>query len=83
MSVIQIESPESVLLESGQSRVEFEKEAQFLLALKFFELGRLSAGRAAALCSMPRVDFLLSAGRMGVPVADLDADEMDREFVRA
>ncbi len=83
MSVIQINLPESLMLDSGQSRAELEKEAQFLLALKLFELGRLSSGRAAALCSIPRIEFLLLAGRMGVPVADLDTDELDREFARA
>jgi hypothetical protein len=30
---------------------------------------------------MPRVEFLLLAGRSGVPVADLDAEELDREFL--
>ena len=83
MSVIQVELPESLLAATGQSQEEFIKEAKFLLALKLFELGRLSSGRAAELCSMPRIDFLLTAGRMGVPVADLDAEELDREFIDA
>jgi hypothetical protein len=30
---------------------------------------------------MPRVDFLLLAGRSGVPVSDLDAEELEREFL--
>jgi len=80
MSVIHLDLPESILLATGQSQEEFVREAKFLLALKLFELGRLSSGRAAELCEMPRLDFLLLAGKMGVPVADLDEDEMDREF---
>lgn len=80
MGTIQIELPESVLVSTGQSAEEFIREAKFLLALKLFELGRMSSGRAAELCAMPRLDFLLLAGRMGVPVADLDEDEMEREF---
>jgi hypothetical protein len=31
-----------------------------------------ASGRAAELCGMNRVDFLLLAGRTGVPVIDLD-----------
>jgi len=27
-----------------------------------------------------RIDFLLTAGRLGVPASDLDADELEREF---
>lgn len=78
--MIQIELPESVLAVTGQSQQEFVKEAKFLLALKLFELGRVSSGRAAEISGVPRLDFLLLAGKMGVPVADLDDEEMDREF---
>ena len=77
---IYIDLPESVLLTTGQSQEAFVKEAKFLLVLKMFELGRISSGRAAEISGMPRVDFLLSAGRMGVPVADIDENEMSREF---
>ena len=80
MRTVTIELPENVLLATGQSREEFVREAKFLLALKLFELGRISGGRAAELCGLPRVDFLLTAGRMGVPVADLSPEEMEREF---
>lgn len=83
MSVIHIDLPESVLLSTGQSQEEFVREAKFLLALKLFELGRISSGRAAELCEMARVEFLLLAGRFGVPVTDLDAEELDREFRNA
>jgi hypothetical protein len=50
------------------------------LALKLFELNRISSGRAAEICGLPRIDFLLTAGRMGIPVVDLDESEMNREF---
>ena len=53
------------------------------VALKLFELGRISSGRAAEICEMTRAEFLLLAGRAGVPVADLDNEEMDREFADA
>lgn len=80
MGVIHIDLPESVLLTTGQSQEEFVQEAKFFVALKLFELGRVSSGRAAEIAEMPRVEFILLAGRAGVPVADLDAEELDREF---
>ncbi|MGZ8250655.1 UPF0175 family protein, partial [Methylomagnum sp.] len=45
-----------------------------------FEVGRLSSGKAGALCGMGRVEFLLAAGRAGVPVVALDEDELSAEF---
>lgn len=83
MATLQIDLPESAFRTTGQTREEFEREARFLLALKLFELGRLSSGRAAAAAGLSRVEFLLLAGRSGVPVADLDEEEMEREFLSA
>lgn len=80
MGVIQINLPENVLISTGQSREEFVREAKYFVALKLFELGRLSSGRAAALCEVPRVEFLLRAGQAGIALADLEGDELDREF---
>jgi predicted HTH domain antitoxin len=83
MGAIHVDFPENILLTTGQSQEEFVKEAKFFVALKLFELGRVSSGRAADLCGIPRVEFLLLAGRAGVPLADLDAGELDREFLDA
>jgi predicted HTH domain antitoxin len=83
MGVIHIDLPESVLLNTGQSQEEFVQEAKFFVALKLFELGRISSGRAAEIAGISRVEFLLLAGRAGAPVADLDAEELDREFSNA
>ena len=80
MHPLTIEIPENVLLATGQSREEFIREAKMLLAAKLFELGRLSSGKAAQLCGMGRVDFLFTVSRMGIPVADLDEEEIKREF---
>jgi hypothetical protein len=35
--------------------------------------------RSTKLCGMGRVEFLLAAGRAGVPVAALDDDELSAE----
>ena len=80
MGVIHVDLPESILLSTGQSQEEFVRDAKFFVALKLFELGRISSGRAAEICSLSRVEFILLASRWGVPVADLDAEELSREF---
>ncbi len=71
MASIQVDVPDSAL-GSGQSREAFAEEAKFLLALKLFEIGRLSSSRAAEFCAMNRVDFLLRASQSGTAVTDLD-----------
>jgi predicted HTH domain antitoxin len=59
---------------------DFADEARFLLALKLFEQGRISSGKAGTLCGLGRVGFLLAASRAGVPVVDLTDDELVAEL---
>ena len=84
MPKLTIELPESILIPTGQSREGFIQEAKFLLASKLYELGRLSSGRAASLCEMDRVTFLLSLHRVGVSAIDLDDRELgdDIQYAR-
>jgi len=69
-----------VLLQASLRREEFEREAPLLLAGKLYELGRLSSGRAAKLCGMERVDFLMTLPRIGVAMSNLRADDIDDEI---
>jgi predicted HTH domain antitoxin len=79
MPALTIEIPEDILIPTGQTREGFIEEAKFLLAAKLFELGRLSSARAAELCGMDRVTFLLSLHRVGVAAIDLDEREIEDE----
>ena len=80
MNTVMIELPIDALASPGVSPESLASEAKFMLALKLFEVGRLSSGKAGKLCDMGRVEFLLAAGRAGVPVVTLDEDELSAEF---
>jgi predicted HTH domain antitoxin len=62
---------------------EFANELRFLAAAKLFELGRLTAGKAARLAEMDRVSFLYELGRIGVPAINLRDEEIDAEIQAA
>ena len=83
MRAVTIEIPENVLVGSGQSGEDFAREAKLLLFAKLFELGRVSSGKAAEACAMTRVEFLLAMGKLGVPLVQLDAEELKRELADA
>ena len=83
MKTIALEIPESLVWQTGQSEDQVKARAQFLLALKLFEMGEITSGQAAELSKLSRVQFLLKAGQHGVPVADLDEAELAREIGRA
>lgn len=80
MNMITIEIPVEGLPSPTEWSEDFADEARFLLALKLFEQGRISSGKAGLLCGMGRVAFLLAASRAGVPVVDLSGDDLNEEF---
>lgn len=59
-----------------QTQSEFEQEARMAMAVKLFEMKRLSSGMAAKLAKMERVEFLLSLHRYSVPMIDLAEGEL-------
>lgn len=81
MTALMLEFPIDAMALPGVSPESLASEAKFMLALKLFEVGRLSSGKAGKLCGMGRVEFLLAAGRAGVPVVALDDDGLSSEFV--
>jgi predicted HTH domain antitoxin len=80
MNTMTIELPVEGLPSAAELPANFADEARFLLALKLFEQGRISSGKAGRLCDMGRVEFLMAASRAGVPVVDLSGDELTQEF---
>ena len=74
---IAVDIPESVLLAEKTGEHAFARKRRILAAIKLYELGRLSSGRAAELAGMPRVEFLLSLDRY--QVFPLEAELVDLE----
>lgn len=80
MNTIRIELPDSLLLATGQSRAEFVREATLTLAANLFEQGRISSGKGAEICGLSRADFMLEMGKRGIPIVQLDEEDLRREF---
>ncbi len=49
MAGLTLEYPDDLLVASGKSRSEVERELKFQLAVRLFEVGQLSLGKAANL----------------------------------
>jgi predicted HTH domain antitoxin len=66
MPIAHVPYDDELLLTSGRSPEEMEREFRLLLAAKLFELGRLSLGQAAKLAGRGKVDFLFELGALGI-----------------
>ncbi|MCI0411163.1 MAG: UPF0175 family protein [Acidobacteria bacterium] len=75
--------PDDLLLSLKETPEGFEAEARLLLAVKLFELGRISTGRAAELAGLPRAQFLYTLHRFQVSPFSDDPDELDRDVANA
>ncbi len=80
---ITIEYPEAILSALHLSQEDFAAEFRMLAAVKLFELGRISSGRAAELAGIPRVVFLHRLANYGVPIIDLTREELEQDFANA
>ena len=60
-----------------------EAEARLLLALKLFEIERLSCGQAAELAGLSKRAFIELAGQHGLSVFNAPADELTSDLANA
>jgi predicted HTH domain antitoxin len=80
MHALSLPYSDDLLLMSGKTPHDLEAELSFLLAAKLFEIHRLSLGKAAEFCNMPKLRFMYELGRINIPVMNLDDDQIADEL---
>lgn len=77
---ITINVPEKVFLAEKRDERTFARELSLLAAVKLYELGRLTSGRAADLAGMPRIEFLLSLEQYKVFPLNAELSDLETEY---
>jgi len=80
---ISLQIPEETLISLKEQPASFAHELQMLAAVKLYELGKLSSGRAAQLAGVTRVEFLMALGDYQVSPFTLDAETLAQDVANA
>lgn len=80
MKTLTVTFPNDFELAVSTTSDELEAQIRLMAALKMFELGKLSSGKAAELAGMSRVEFFEMCGRYRVPVFNYDPADLQNEL---
>ena len=83
MSTIQVDVPDEVLISLKETTDTLPRELRIAAAVKLFEIGKLSSGRAAQLAGVSRVEFLAMLGRYRVSPFALTPEQLERDVSNA
>ena len=78
-----IDYGDDVLLALGMTPDEFGEEARTLIAVKLYEMGRLSTGAAAELANLPKPLFLSKLAAYDIDTFDMSEVDQQRDVTSA
>ncbi|MDP2786795.1 MAG: UPF0175 family protein [Pseudomonadota bacterium] len=80
MTQLTLEVPESAFATMHQAPKEFALEMRIAAAVKWYELGRFSQGRAAEIAGLTRAGFIDALSRYKVSPFQYTAEEVIEEL---
>ena len=80
---IEIEYPETLPDFLQEDEASFKHELKMAMAVKLFELNRISSGTAAKLVGIDRVTFLKELVKYQVSIHHYDVNELDTDVENA
>jgi predicted HTH domain antitoxin len=79
---LEITYPTEFELAVHMTKGELGRHIRLMAALKMFELGKVSSGKAAELAGLSRTEFLETCGTYRVSVFNVPSEEIETELRR-
>ena len=83
MQTVSIELPDAAFAALRKAPHDFATEMRLAAAVKWFELGILSQGKAAEIAGLTRADFITALARFKVSAWQYTAEELEAELTSA
>jgi predicted HTH domain antitoxin len=80
---IKLDIDASILVSMKEKKDEFTKALLFYSALGLYKTGKLSLGKAAALCNTERLEFIKKIQEEGVAIFDYEKELIDDMISKA
>ena len=80
MRAMQFQLPETVFSALRKAPDEFVQEMRIAAAVKWYELGEVSQGKAAEIAGLSRTDFIDALSRYKVSVLQYTSEELIEEL---
>lgn len=80
MHTVSIELPDAIFAALRKAPAEFAQEMRLAAAVKWYELGELSQGKAAEVAGLPRAEFIVQLARFRVSPFQYTAEELHEEL---
>lgn len=77
MATLTIEYPDEILVSLKETQSDFSEELKIAAAVKLYEMGKLSSGKAARLAGMDKISFLKILGKYQVSISTLEEFKED------
>lgn len=79
MATLTIEYPDEILVSLKETQDDFSEELKIAAAVKLYEMGKLSSGKAARLAGMDKISFLKILGKYQVSISTLQELKEDKD----